>query len=57
MQMLEWPQVSEPKQGTVCINAGNCGIYFDSTSMVSCKIGEGVQIVPIEPNMIFVTQP
>jgi len=52
---LEWPQVSNPQPGDVCVNAEHCGIYIGGGMMIhAADEKSGVISGPVQAGMIYV---
>ena len=52
---INWPQVSDPQPGDVCVNEGHTGIYIGNGQMIhAATYGVGVIIGPVQSGMIIV---
>lgn len=52
---LNWPHVSNPQPGDICVSSGHCGIYVGAGQMIHAP-GEGrvVSYGPVQSGMIYV---
>ncbi|MBQ9003221.1 MAG: C40 family peptidase [Eggerthellaceae bacterium] len=52
---MNWPQVSDPQPGDICVNSGHTGIYIGGGQMIhAATYGVGVIIGPVQSGMIIV---
>ena len=55
---MEWPAVSDPQPGDVCVNWGHTGIYIGNNQMIhAATYGVGVIVGPVQAGMIIVRYP
>lgn len=55
---MQWPQLSEPEVGCVCVSNGHTGIYVGNGQMIHAMNEEnGVCVSAVDPDMIFVQSP
>ena len=52
---MNWPQVSDPQPGDICVNWTHTGIYIGGGQMIhAADYGIGVIIGPVQSGMIIV---
>ena len=52
---MNWPRVSNPQPGDICVNSGHTGIYIGGGQMIhAATYGVGVIIGPVQSGMIIV---
>lgn len=52
---INWPHVSDPQPGDVCVNDGHCGIYIGGGSMIHAPTyGYKVSVGAVQSGMVFV---
>ncbi len=55
LTFMNWPQVSDPQPGDVCVSPSHCGIYIGGNQMIhSATFGVGVIQGPVQGDMIIV---
>ena len=55
---LNWPAVSDPQPGDICVNSGHTGIYIGNNEMIhAATYGVGVIVGPVQAGMIIVRYP
>ena len=55
---INWPQVSNPQPGDVCVNSGHCGIYIGGGQMVHASgTKSGIKVSAVKSDMIYVRWP
>lgn len=55
---MDWPQVSNPQPGDICVNWTHTGIYIGGGQMIhAADYGIGVIIGPVQSGMIIVRYP
>lgn len=52
---MDWPQVSDPQPGDICVNWGHTGVYIGDGQMIhAATYGVGVIVGPVQSGMIIV---
>lgn len=55
---MDWPQVSDPQPGDICVNWTHTGVYIGGGQMIhAADYGIGVIIGPVQSGMIIVRYP
>lgn len=55
---MDWPEVSDPKPGDICVNEGHTGVYIGDGQMChAADYGIGVIVGPVQSGMKYVRYP